>query len=106
VLRGSGSLDIDARASGDRLVLELSGELRDAMCGALADVLERALEGHQQAIVLDLRALEAIDHSGVHAILLACLRASDAHMEFLIEPGPDAVQRAFDRIHGPFRYTH
>jgi anti-anti-sigma factor len=105
VLRGSALLDIDVRTFGDRLVIELSGELRDAMCGSLAEVLEGALERRQHAIVLDLRSLDAIDQSGVHAILLACLRASDDHKEFLIEPGPPAVQHAFDIIDGPFRYT-
>jgi anti-anti-sigma regulatory factor len=105
VLQGSALLDIDVRTSSDRLVIALSGELRDAMCGSFAEVLERALEGRQQAIVLDLRTLEAIDYSGVHAILLACLRANDDHREFLIEPGPAAVQLAFDDVNGPFRYT-
>jgi anti-anti-sigma factor len=105
VLRGSSLLDIDTRSSGNRLVIELSGELREAMCGSLAAVLERALEGREQAFVLDLSKLEAIDQSGVRTILLAHLRATDDHRDFLIVRGPRAVQRAFDIVDGPFRYT-
>src|ERR1700722_14053570 len=96
VLRGSSLLDINTRSSADRLVIELSGELREAMCGSLADVLERALEGREQAFVLDLSRLEAIDQSGVATILLAHLRATDDRRDFLIVRGPRAIQRAFD----------
>lgn len=105
VLRGSSVLDINTRSSADGLVIELSGELRDAMCGSLAEVLERALEGREQVFVLDLSKLEAIEQSGVRTILLAHLRATDDRRDFLLVRGPRAVQRAFDIVDGPFRYT-
>jgi anti-anti-sigma factor len=98
-------LDIDTRSSADRIVIKLFGELREAMCGSLAEVLERALEGRERSLVLDLSKLEAIDQSGVHTILLAHLRATDDHRDFLIVRGPPAVQRAFNIVNGPFRYA-
>jgi anti-anti-sigma factor len=105
VLEGSALLDIQLRRSPEKLVIQISGELSDAMCRPLAEALERALAGREPAMVLDLSRLDVIHLTGVHTILTAHLRASDERKEFLIVPGPPAVQRLFDAIDGPFRYA-
>jgi anti-anti-sigma regulatory factor len=105
VLEGSALLDIQLRRFPEKLVIQIAGELSDAMCRPLAEALERALAGREPAMVLDLSRLDVIHPTGVHTILTAHLRASDEHKEFLIVPGPPAVQRLFDAIDGPFRYV-
>jgi anti-anti-sigma regulatory factor len=105
VLQGSALIDIQLRRSPEKLVIEMAGELSEAMCAPLADALERVLAGREPAVVLDLSRLEVIHLAGVHTILFAHLRASDERKELLIVRGPPAVQASFDAINGPFRYV-
>jgi anti-anti-sigma factor len=89
----------------DEYVIELSGELELETGAPVGAALGKALEDDAERIVLDLSRLESIDRSGLHAILLAHLRASDQLKQFVIVPGPTAVQDAFDTIEGPFSYA-
>jgi ABC-type transporter Mla MlaB component len=99
------ALGIEARRSRAEWRLVLTGELTRRTADPLADVLEAALEAQAERIVLDLSALERIDHVGVHTILLAHLRSSDQQHALLIVPGPGAVQGMFDAVEGPFDYV-
>jgi anti-anti-sigma factor len=99
-------LGIRTRRVGSRYVVALSGRLDRATRGSLADTLDQALDEDNDAIVLDLADLQLIDEAGVRTILLAHLRSSDEHRQFLVVPGREAVQRIIDQIEGPFRYIH
>lgn len=101
----TGALEIRTHRSGRECSIELLGELTPTTHVLVAEVLEQALERDADTIVLDLTGLEAIDHAGVRAILIAHERASDQQKRLLIVPGPDAVQRVLDAAHGPFSYT-
>jgi anti-anti-sigma factor len=94
-----------AITEGVTYVVELSGVLNRATNEALVAVLEQALEADAGRIVLDLSNVEAIDRSAVYAILLVHLRAADQLKPLLIVPGPEAVQRVFDAVEGPFSYV-
>ncbi len=100
-----GPLAIRARRIGSVCVVALGGVLDVATCLLLADALDWTLEQNTHQTVLDLGDLESIDHAGVHTILTAHLRSADRLEEFLIIPGPEAVQSMLDAVNGPFEYA-
>ncbi len=100
-----GPLAIRASRVGSVCVVALGGVLDVTTCSLLADVLDWALEQTSRQTVLDLSGLESIDHAGVHTILTAHLRCADRLEEFLMIPGPEAVQSLLDRVNGPFEYA-
>jgi anti-anti-sigma regulatory factor len=100
----AGTLRISNGRFRDEYIVELCGELT-LETGALAEALGKALEDGAERVILDLSRLESIDHSSLHAILLAHLRASDQLKQFVVVPGPSAVQEVFDTIEGPFSYA-
>jgi anti-anti-sigma factor len=104
-LRDPGPLAIRARRVGSVCVVALRGVLDVTTCSLLADALEWALEQTSRQTVLDLSELESIDYAGVHTILTAHLRSADRLEEFLMIPGPEAVQSVLDRVNGPFEYA-
>jgi anti-anti-sigma factor len=105
VAEDTSGLKIRTGDSGLERSIALLGEFNQATYELAAEALEQALESDAQTIVLDLTALEAMDHAGVRAVLIAHQRASDQRKQFLIVPGPDPVQQVLDAVHGPFRYT-
>jgi anti-anti-sigma factor len=86
-------LRVDARRSGDRVVLHLTGEL-DLASSA---ILERALQDAEVAaaalLVLDLDELKFVDSTGLRVILLAHEGSRGRGQEFAITPGSPQVQR-------------
>ena len=74
--------------------LTLVGELDLATLHLLEDELERTAPTEKR-LVLDLRALEFIDSSGLHALLRADRRLRDAGGELTIVRGPRVVERLF-----------
>ena len=86
-------LTIDTREQDGTAVVALAGELD--MAGAAA--LEREI-GLLEAntIVVDLRALEFMDSSGLRAIATSAQRAQDAGRRFALVPGAAHVMRVFD----------
>jgi anti-sigma B factor antagonist len=65
---------------------------------ATLHVLERELEqivASENRLVLDLRRLEFVDSSGLHALLRADRRFTDAGGQLTIVRGPRAVERLF-----------
>jgi anti-sigma B factor antagonist len=78
------------------ITLALSGELDLVSTPAL----ERAMEGQPQRdvelIVLDLRGLEFMDSTGLHAVLRIANGAHDGGRRFALVRGPDQVHRLFE----------
>ena len=87
-----------SRVDGDRRIISLSGELDVATAQTLERELEAAAPGNARVTVLDLRALDFIDCSGLRVIFNAQRRASH---RLLVVKGPDHVQRVFElcRLH-------
>jgi anti-sigma B factor antagonist len=78
------------------ITLALSGELDLVSAPALA----RAMEGQPQPdvdlIVLDLRGLDFMDSTGLHAVLRIANATHDAGSRFALIRGPDQVHRLFE----------
>lgn len=74
--------------------LALSGELDLATLPALEQELDRVVPPEKR-LVLDLRRLQFIDSSGLHALLRADRRLSDVGGQLTIVRGPRAVERLF-----------
>ena len=73
--------------------LSLSGELDVATAPRLEEALSNA-DG--VVVILDLRRLTFMDSSGLHTILSAHARLSDANRRLVLVPGPPAVQQIFE----------
>lgn len=74
--------------------LSLVGELDLATLHLLEQELDR-IAPTEKALILDLRRLDFIDSSGLHALLRADRRLSDAGGQLTIVRGPRAVERLF-----------
>jgi anti-sigma B factor antagonist len=80
----------------DDAVVRVVGELDLANVTFVRNELERALATGRERIVVDLRALEFLDSTGIHALVQAhdrC-RADGRSMTVLLVPGP--VHRTLD----------
>ncbi len=75
-------------------MLALVGELDLASMHVLAQQLEQLPES-SQSLVLDLRRLQFIDSTGLHALLRADRQLADAGGQLTIVRGPQAVDRLF-----------
>jgi anti-sigma B factor antagonist len=83
-------------SAGDALIA-LSGELDLSGAGALDEEIDRlASEDGVRRVVLDLRALEFMDSSGLRLVALAERRLGAAGRELVLVRGPEAVQRVFE----------
>jgi anti-anti-sigma factor len=74
-------------------VLALSGELDLASSAALEEALDRATAAGPEQVILDLRALEFMDSTGLSVLVKAHQRAEDAGTRFGLVKGPAQVQR-------------
>ncbi len=77
--------------------MHLAGELDIATTPLLQETLRASRLGSLRArlVVLDMRDLEFIDTSGVHAITEAGIRARQAGGRLVLVRGPPAVDRMF-----------
>jgi anti-anti-sigma regulatory factor len=110
-LLGAGSVgpalfDVDVSFAYDITTIALHGVLSATACARLAETVQLALDQNIDRIVLDLKGIERIDLAGVHALLLAHLRASDELTELLLIPASPAAQRMIDAAYGPFVYIN
>ena len=77
-------------------VVALEGELDLAGAATLEQELARLESEPPEAVVLDLRAVEFMDSSGLRVIAVASRRAEDGGRRLALVPGSEQVMRVFD----------
>jgi anti-anti-sigma factor len=87
-------LETEQDDAGVRLVLR--GELDISSAQILEDALEKLEAGEPATLLIDLRALEFMDSTGLRALVSADQRARDAARRLAIVRGPEAVDRIFN----------
>jgi anti-sigma B factor antagonist len=95
----SAALAVTPYRNGDKLVLELSGELDMDSSPALMRELDEALSGTAKQLVLDLSGLEFMDSTGLHLLVDTHRRCESTEIELRLVPGPSSVQRLFELTH-------
>jgi anti-anti-sigma factor len=80
----------------DRRTLVVVGELDLASAPKLARAVSAALRAGARRLILDLRRLEFIDASGLHAVVAARDLCREEGCEFALVPGPRQVQLVFE----------
>jgi anti-sigma B factor antagonist len=86
-------LTIDTTAIADGWVLKVGGELDLATAPALAARLRELDDAGSKRLVVDLRALEFMDCSGLRVLVAARTRARRRDGRFEVACGQDQVQR-------------
>jgi anti-anti-sigma factor len=91
------ALDFDTTTNGTIAVVTARGELDLSGAAHLEAELERLTDDPDlSAVVLDLRALEFMDSSGLRTVVLADMRAREAGRRFALVRGGDTVHRVFE----------
>jgi anti-anti-sigma factor len=89
-------LEVNTEKGESGLRLALSGELDISTAPTLEDALER-VEGEAPALlVIDLRALEFMDSTGLRTLVGADQRAREQGRRLAIVRGPEPVDRIFN----------
>ena len=81
---------------GGTAVIALRGELDVAGVPLVEEELARLEPDPPDAVVLDLRGLEFMDSSGLHAIATQALAAEGRGQGFALVPGAAQIMRVFD----------
>jgi stage II sporulation protein AA (anti-sigma F factor antagonist) len=84
---------VEVRNEAGATVIVLSGELDLASSPALEEELARVFESDSRRVMIDLRALEFMDSTGLSLIVRAHQDASQAERELYLVKGPPQVQR-------------
>ena len=78
-----------------RIVLTLDGELDIASAPSIEEALRDAEEQSPPVLLIDLRALQFMDSTGLRTILSADARARDAGRRLVVVQGDKNIQRVF-----------
>lgn len=87
---------IVVEAQGETVTMAPKGEVDLATVSQLQRELGRLIDAGPGRIVIDLRGVEFLDSTGLHALLTANAQAQHDNWELTIIPGPRAVQRIFE----------
>lgn len=87
------SFRVDVRSEDETALVVVSGELDLASSPALEQELARALDSPAQVVIIDLRALEFIDSTGISILIKAHQRTEAEGRRFVVVKGPSQVQR-------------
>jgi anti-sigma B factor antagonist len=87
---------IDVEPQRDTVKLIPAGELDISTVGELQRELDDLIEAGFGRIVIDLRGVEFIDSTGLHAVLEAHERANHEGWQLALVPGRHAVQQLFE----------
>ncbi|MBV9803610.1 MAG: STAS domain-containing protein [Solirubrobacterales bacterium] len=86
---------VETHITGGVVRLALSGELDLVSTPALERAMDE-LTPEVELIIIDLRAVEFMDSTGLHGVLRAQQRAHDSSQRFALIRGGDQVQRLFE----------
>jgi anti-sigma B factor antagonist len=89
-------LTLETSLEGRTVVIALTGELDLAGAAALEQELDRLDSDPPAAVVIDLRAVEFMDSSGLRLIAVTAQAVQDAGRRFALVPGAAQVMRVFD----------
>jgi anti-anti-sigma factor len=90
-------LEFETTRNGTVAVVRPTGELDISGAAILEAELDRlSAEQGISAIVLDLRALEFMDSSGLRLVVVADMRAREAGRRFALVRGEETVHRVFE----------
>jgi anti-anti-sigma factor len=87
---------VETRSEGRAAVVAVSGELDLASSPQLEQELDRLWQADVELLVIDLRALEFMDSTGLSIIVSAHQRLSESGRKLSIVRGPQQVQRLLD----------
>ena len=89
-------LELETEQDDGEVRLILRGELDISSAALLEDALEKLEAGQPSTLLIDLRALEFMDSTGLRTLVSADQRARDAGRRLAIVRGPEAVDRIFN----------
>ena len=84
---------VEVRQEGQGTVIALSGELDLASSPALEEALERVFGSGAGVVIIDLRALEFMDSTGLSILVKAHQTAADRQVQLYLINGPQQVRR-------------
>ena len=84
---------VEVHSDDGAIVLAVSGELDLASSPALEEALERVYRSDCSLVIMDLRALEFMDSTGLSVLIRAQQRSHDAGRRFGLVKGCAQVQR-------------
>ncbi|MBV9002507.1 MAG: STAS domain-containing protein, partial [Solirubrobacterales bacterium] len=83
----------EVRSQGKATIITVSGELDLASSPALQEELDRVAASETQRLIIDLRALDFMDSTGLSVLVRAHQRAEEQGRELAMVKGPQQVQR-------------
>jgi anti-sigma B factor antagonist len=87
------NFNVEVRDGDKAVVIGVSGELDLASSPALERELDRGMGSHAELVIVDLRALEFMDSTGLSVLVRAHHRATENGQRFGVVKGPQQVQR-------------
>ncbi|MBV9414072.1 MAG: STAS domain-containing protein [Solirubrobacterales bacterium] len=84
---------LEVRSQGQATIITVSGELDLASSPALQEELDRVAASETQRLIIDLRALDFMDSTGLSVLVRAHQRAEEQGRELAMVKGPQQVQR-------------
>jgi anti-sigma B factor antagonist len=84
---------VEAHSEDRAVVISVTGELDLASSPALEQQLERLAPTDTALVIVDLRALEFMDSTGLSVLVRADQRAQEHNQRLVLVKGPQQVQR-------------
>jgi anti-sigma B factor antagonist len=88
-------LELDPQVSGDTATVVVRGEIDVATAPQLREILHELVQGGSRHIVLDCRALEFLDSSGI-GLLMATRKRLGEGGELVIDSPPGHVRKVLE----------
>jgi anti-anti-sigma factor len=88
-------LELTVEREGGATRLALEGELDISSAARVEREIASLEDQEPAALILDLRALEFMDSTGLRIVVSANARAEEAGRRLVVVRGPEAVQRIF-----------